>query len=106
MALSSEGRYARSEFEVLERFRGFSLVAVNLMTGRTHQIRVHMAAIGYPVVGDKTYGPRREALGAARQMLHAQRLTLTHPLTQDLMTFEAPVPADMQALLDSLRMTS
>jgi 23S rRNA pseudouridine1911/1915/1917 synthase len=91
---------------VLERFRGVSLVSVNLMTGRTHQIRVHMAAIGHPVVGDRTYGSRRKAPGAARQMLHAQRLTLTHPQTLELMTFEAPVPADMQVLLDSLRRAS
>jgi 23S rRNA pseudouridine1911/1915/1917 synthase len=106
MALSPEGRYARSEYEVLERFRGVTLVSVNLMTGRTHQIRVHMAAIGHPVVGDRTYGSRRKAPGAARQMLHAQRLTLTHPQTLELMTFEAPVPADMQVLLESLRRAS
>lgn len=102
MAVSPEGRYARTEYEVLERFKDVSLVSVNLMTGRTHQIRVHMATIGYPVVGDRTYGRRREALAVPRQMLHAQRLTLTHPLSGERMSFEAPVPADIQAVLDRL----
>lgn len=103
MAVSPEGRFARTEYEVLERFKDASLVSVKLMTGRTHQIRVHMASIGYPVVGDRTYGRRREALAVPRQMLHAQRLTLSHPLSGERMTFEAPVPADLLTVLERLR---
>ncbi|MFO7695801.1 MAG: RluA family pseudouridine synthase [Anaerolineae bacterium] len=103
MAVSPEGRFARTEYEVLERLKEASLISVNLMTGRTHQIRVHMASIGYPVVGDRTYGRRREALAVPRQMLHAQRLTLTHPVSGERMSFEAPVPADMLAVLERLR---
>ncbi len=103
MSVAPGGRYARTEYETLERFKGVSLISVNLLTGRTHQIRVHMAAIGHPVVGDRTYGVRRDTFGARRQMLHAQRLAITHPVTQELLTCEAPVPEDMQRVLDRLR---
>jgi len=112
------GREAVSIYTVKERFRGFSLVDVDLKTGRTHQIRVHLAAIGHPVVCDVTYG-RRDALylsdlsGAApaedkapiidRQALHAHSLTLTHPATKQAETYVAGLPADMQRLLEALR---
>ena len=103
MSVAPGGRSARTEYETLERFRDVSLISVNLLTGRTHQIRVHMAAIGHPVVGDRTYGVRRDTFGARRQMLHAQRLVIAHPSTQEPLTCEAPVPDDMRRVLDRLR---
>ncbi|MGI6367447.1 MAG: RluA family pseudouridine synthase [Anaerolineae bacterium] len=102
MAVSAEGREARSEYTVLKRFEGATLVMVKLVTGRTHQIRVHMAAIGLPVVGDRTYAPGRDTMGAHRQMLHAHQLRITHPVTGEEMHWVAPVPEDMQALLELL----
>jgi len=103
MSVVPGGRYARTEYETLERFKDVSLISVNLMTGRTHQIRVHMAAIGHPVVGDRTYGVRRDTFGARRQMLHAQRIVITHPSTREPLSCEAPVPEDMQGVLERLR---
>lgn len=103
MAVLPEGRYARTEYRLLERLPGASLLAVLLLTGRTHQIRVHLASIGHPVVGDRVYGPRRGAITAPRQCLHAWRLTLTHPISGQPLTFEAPLPADVEAVLARLR---
>lgn len=97
------GRYARTEYSVLETFREASLLEVNLLTGRTHQIRVHLASIGYPVVGDRTYGRRRESIAAPRQMLHAARLAFRHPKHGGEMTFEAPLPPDFAQILETLR---
>jgi 23S rRNA pseudouridine1911/1915/1917 synthase len=99
---------------VLQRLRAHSLLQVHLDTGRTHQIRVHMAQTGHPVVGDPVYGGRprpvrdmqpeaAQALSAfRRQALHAAVLGLTHPVTEDECWFEAPLPADFQSLLDAL----
>jgi len=70
-----------------------------LETGRTHQIRVHLDSIGNPVVGDSTYGGARSSLSSPRPMLHAAKLSFTHPTTGEVMTFEAPVPQDMQAVI-------
>ena len=104
MAVVAEGgRYARTEYRVLETMGEASLLEVNLLTGRTHQIRVHLASIGYPVVGDRTYGRRRERIAAPRQMLHAARLTLPHPEHGDAMTFEAPLPPDFAKVLQRIR---
>jgi 23S rRNA pseudouridine1911/1915/1917 synthase len=115
MAVRGDGRAAVTHYRVLKRFRGHTLVRAELETGRTHQIRVHLDHVGYPLVGDPVYGARRrgvpkgsskpliEALDAfKRQALHATRLALEHPLTGKALEFEAPVPADMQALLDVL----
>jgi 23S rRNA pseudouridine1911/1915/1917 synthase len=105
-----EGKEAVTRFLVAERFPGFTLLQLSLDTGRTHQIRVHLAYLGYPVVGDPVYGRgvRRllERQGLPRlsgQALHAFRLTFRHPRTGDQITFEAPVPRDFQAVLDALR---
>ena len=103
MAVLPAGRYARSEYRLLEPLPGASLLAVLLLTGRTHQIRVHLASIGHPVVGDRVYGPRRGAISAPRQCLHAWRLTLAHPISGQPLTFEAPLPADLEAVLARLR---
>ena len=77
--------------------RGWSVVRCELITGRTHQIRVHLAALGCPVVGDATYGEKDEAI--TRQALHAWRISLPHPVTRERIDLEAPLPMDIRALL-------
>lgn len=107
MAVVGGGRAARTHYHVLERFARATLLECALETGRTHQIRVHMADIGHPLVGDPVYGPRKAAqtlLSAfPRQALHAWRLALVHPATRSEMGWEAPLPEDFAALLESLR---
>ncbi len=112
---SGQGKAAITHYRVQERFRAHTLVKVMLETGRTHQIRVHMAHIRHPVVGDPAYGGRlrlppscseelREALRTfKRQALHAAQLALTHPATGEMMEWSAPLPADMTHLLKLLR---
>jgi 23S rRNA pseudouridine1911/1915/1917 synthase len=92
MAVVSSGRYARTRYEVVERRGGHTLLRCDLDTGRTHQIRVHLAALGYPVAGDAEYGGSEP--GATRPMLHAWRLRLRHPRTGEEMSLEASPPAD------------
>jgi 23S rRNA pseudouridine1911/1915/1917 synthase len=100
------GREAVSHFEVIEALGAASLVRVKIETGRTHQIRVHMAHIKHPVIGDAVYGRgRASTVKADRQMLHAAKLSLNHPKTGKRITFEAPLPNDMEALLKQLRTT-
>jgi 23S rRNA pseudouridine1911/1915/1917 synthase len=107
MAVVVGGREARTHYSVRERFARATLVECRLETGRTHQIRVHMASLGHPLVGDAAYG--RAKSGDARldafprQALHAWRLALIHPLTGQEMAWESPLPADMAALLEELR---
>jgi 23S rRNA pseudouridine1911/1915/1917 synthase len=119
----STSRDARTFYDVVDRFHGFATVRVEPKTGRTHQIRVHLAHIGCPVLCDRVYGGRRrlarsEISGAAtdpnangdeivleRQALHARRLRVVHPSTEQLLEFEAPVPADIQTVLDLLNQT-
>lgn len=115
MAVRADGRAAVTHYRLVERFRAHTLVRVTLETGRTHQIRVHLAHAGFPVVGDPIYGGRRripagasaalaEALTAfPRQALHAAKLKLAHPVSGKEMTWEAPVPQDMHALLAALK---
>ena len=88
-------------FTVLERFKSFTLVECQLETGRTHQIRVHMKYIGYPLAGDPVYGPRKTLPGTG-QFLHAQVLGFTHPTTGEYMEFSAPLPENFQETLASL----
>ena len=101
------GKDARTHFATLERFERCTLLECRLETGRTHQIRVHLASIGHPLVGDPTYGrgktgqPLLDAF--PRQALHAWRLALLHPDSDALMGWEAPLPADFASLLDTLR---
>jgi 23S rRNA pseudouridine1911/1915/1917 synthase len=104
--LTEGGRPARTEYTVRERLSQAALVELLLLTGRTHQIRVHLSAIGYPVVGDKVYGPRRERIAAPRQMLHSWRLGFAHPVTGQRLVVEAPMPKDMDAVLARLRVES
>lgn len=102
MAVQRNGRPAITEFETIERFsEGQTLLRIHLLTGRTHQIRVHMAFIGCPVVGDKVYGYRRQRL-LHGQFLHATRLCFDHPSTKVRLCFEAPLPERLQNVLDAL----
>jgi 23S rRNA pseudouridine1911/1915/1917 synthase len=102
MAVTSIGsREARTHFRVLQRFAHHTLLLLQLETGRTHQIRVHLKAIGHPVAGDPVYGSGRKQPGLAlsRQFLHAYQLKFTHPTTKVVLELEAPLPADLQAVL-------
>ena len=95
MAIVSEGRSSRTGFRVIERFSGFTLLRLVLETGRTHQIRVHLAGIGHPVVGDSVYGSRRPTLGLDRPFLHAWHLGFERPEGGSCLVFWAPLPADL-----------
>ncbi len=104
--LKEGGREAVSNFEVQESFEETTLVRVKIETGRTHQIRVHMAHLGHPIVGDTVYGRARKkrlAVTPDRQMLHAARLAFTHPESGKRLSFEAPLFDDMRQLLELLR---
>ena len=115
MAVMEGGKPAVSHYRVLERFRSHTHVRVKLETGRTHQIRVHMAHLRHPIIGDQLYGgalklPKgaseelvAELRGFKRQALHAETLEFVHPITGEKITNSAPPPADMQALLHALR---
>ena len=104
MAIVREnGKPATTHFEVLERFGDYTFVACRLETGRTHQIRVHMTSIGHPLVGDTKYTAKKNPFAITGQALHSLTLTLTHPRTQEEMTFTAPLPADMEEILHTLR---
>ncbi len=105
-AVTAAGKDSVTHYETIEAFRGASLLEINLETGRTHQIRVHMAAHRHPCVGDPLYGadPTVAAhLGLARQWLHARELAFTHPTTREWVRFEAPYSEDLQHALDILR---
>lgn len=101
-AVIEGGKPAVTHFEVLERFNDFTLVQLQLETGRTHQIRVHMKYIGFPVAGDPLYGPRKTLKGNG-QFLHAEMLGFKHPTTGQMMTFEAPLPELFEKTLNDLR---
>jgi 23S rRNA pseudouridine1911/1915/1917 synthase len=111
MTVLSGGREAVTEYHVLEQFAhqvgpaagDYSLVEAEPLTGRTHQLRVHFASIGHPVVGDEVYGRRRQRLPVPRQFLHARRLGFKHPLTGERLSLEAPLPEELDTLLDLLR---
>lgn len=102
MAVVDNGKHAVTHFNVLERFKDFSFIECKLETGRTHQIRVHMKYIGYPLVGDPKYGPRK-TLDLGGQALHAGILGFEHPRTGQYLEFEAPLPDYFEKLLDDLR---
>jgi 23S rRNA pseudouridine1911/1915/1917 synthase len=102
------GKEAITHFTVVKRFNAATLVKVKILTGRTHQIRVHFASTGHPVLGDMTYGKKaslrsgQKEIKFPRQMLHAQYLKLQHPSTDEFMEFEAPVPEDMEKVIVEL----
>ena len=103
MAVVPDGRNAVTHWQVLERFGDVTFLKVELETGRTHQIRVHMAYIKHPIVGDDVYGRAKNRLGIVGQALHAGELRLTHPATGERMRFTAPLPEDFQSALQKLR---
>jgi 23S rRNA pseudouridine1911/1915/1917 synthase len=103
MAVAEGGREARTEFTVLESFGDRTLVELKLQTGRTHQIRVHLAAVDHPVAGDRTYGGGRAAAACARPFLHAHRLAFDHPVTGVRVALDDPLPPELQSVLDELR---
>ena len=111
--LNKRGKHAVTHFKTLERFAAAALVECRLETGRTHQVRVHMASIGHPLLGDPVYGknpaklrPLLTRLGFARQALHAAVLGFIHPVSGEALRFESPLPDDMRELLVELRITS
>ncbi len=102
MAVVENGRRAVTHYRVLYRFSNVTVLALELETGRTHQIRVHMAYIHHPVVGDQVYSSGKNTLGMEGQALHGWRLQLKHPLTGEAMSFVAPLPDDMQLAIKRL----
>ncbi len=105
MAVVVDGKPARTHYRVLRSYRGdadVSELECRLETGRTHQIRVHLAAIGHPVVGDGTYGGARSALTPLRPVLHAAALSFEHPVSHETLSFTSPLPSDLQQVLDQL----
>lgn len=106
MAVAPRGRPSVTHYEILKRYAHATLLRCRLETGRTHQIRVHMQSLAHPLVGDPVYGKRRAGhsllASFARQALHAERLAFVHPFTGEAVSWHAPAPADLQALLDAL----
>ena len=102
MAVTKKGKNAVTHFKVLERFNGYTLLEVRIETGRTHQIRVHLSEIGYPIVGDMVYSNGKNPFGVEGQMLHAQKLQFKHPITGKELILEAPIPEYFKKVLESL----
>jgi 23S rRNA pseudouridine1911/1915/1917 synthase len=106
MAVTATGRAARTRYEVVRTYHEpveVTELRCKLETGRTHQIRVHLASIRHPVVGDGRYGGDRQSLAMGRQFLHAEEVSLDHPATGEALTFSSPLPADLATVLDGLR---
>ncbi len=103
IGIDPSGKRAVTHYQVIERFGQYTDVECRLETGRTHQIRVHMASIGHPLVGDPVYGPAKERFHLNGQMLHAMTLGFIHPTTKNYISFTAPLPDYYTALLERLR---
>ena len=103
MAVSKKGKEAITHFKVLKRYDGFTLLELEIETGRTHQIRVHLAEIGFPIVGDMVYSNGKNPFGVEGQMLHAAKLEFVHPTTNKKVIFEAPLPKYFLEVLDNLQ---
>ncbi|MBR2336917.1 MAG: RluA family pseudouridine synthase [Clostridia bacterium] len=102
MAVTHDGRRAVTHYEVVKRYGAYTLCRFKLETGRTHQIRVHCKHLGYPIVGDPVYNTKNDKFGLKGQLLHAERLELTHPTTGERMTFNAPLPDYFDTVLRQL----
>lgn len=105
MGINKNGKNAVTNFKVLERFNEYTLLELQLETGRTHQIRVHMAYIGHPIVGDPLYGPKK-VIGENGQFLHAKTLGFHHPRTNEFLQFDSPLPKYFEEYLEKLRLES
>lgn len=103
MAVSKNGKNAITHFKVIERFKNYTLLEVNIETGRTHQIRVHLSQIGYPIIGDYVYSNGKNPFNVEGQMLHSFRLEFTHPITNQKMNLEAKLPEYFENVLETLR---
>ena len=103
MAVTKDGKEAVTHFKVLERFRKYTLLEVKIDTGRTHQIRVHLSEIGYPVVGDEVYSNGKNEFGVHGQLLHAKSLDFKHPITGKPIHLEAELPEEFLEVLKTLR---
>jgi len=116
MAVVKNGRPAMTHYRIIKKYRHHTLLQVNLETGRTHQIRVHMTWCHYPIIGDPVYGTKKQLVKGMdpklanivtsfpRQALHARAIQLLHPLSNESMAWEAPIPEDMTKLIDSLEL--
>ena len=102
MAVTKKGKEAITHFKVLKRYGKYTLLEVKIETGRTHQIRVHMAEIGHPVVGDMVYSNGKNEFGVEGQCLHAKSLEFKHPITKKEMKLEAPLPKYFQDIINKL----
>ena len=105
MAVVRGGREAVTHYKVLEQFDSYTLLECVLETGRTHQIRVHMAYIGHSIVGDKVYGQKKERFNLDGQLLHAKTLGFNNPVTNEPMRFSSEIPDYFQRVLETLRKT-
>lgn len=103
MAINPKGRIAVTHFKVIERFKNYTLVECRLETGRTHQIRVHMSSIGYPILGDEVYSSRKVPFSLQGQTLHAMTIGFIHPNSKDYKEFNAPLPEYFEELISKLR---
>lgn len=103
MAIVQGGRHAKTDYRVIERFKNFTHIELTLHTGRTHQIRVHMKAIGHPLLGDPVYGPVKSMFGLNKQMLHAKVLGFIHPISGEELYFESELPEYFTSVIDRLR---
>ena len=102
MEVNKDGKEAITNFKVLKRYKGFTYIELKLETGRTHQIRCHMEYIGYPIVGDKTYGRKRKIIGDQGQFLHAKTIGFIHPSTNEWMEFDSELPKYFKDFLNTL----
>ncbi len=102
MAVRKDGKNAVTHFDVIRRYNGYTYLDIKIDTGRTHQIRVHLAEIGYPIVGDSVYSNGRNPFGVEGQMLHAKSLEFKHPTTGKVLKLEAPIPEYFEKVLNKL----
>lgn len=102
MSVTKNGKEAITHFKVIKKYKEYTLLELKIDTGRTHQIRVHMAEIGYPVVGDTTYSNGKNPFNVVGQMLHSKTLEFEHPVTKKRVKFEAPLPKYFEEVVEQL----